>query len=66
MSLAAVPRSAETWQDQVVEALVGLGWPARQAGEAVAAVTDPDAGTTDSPDVPGLLRAALRHLGRSA
>jgi Holliday junction DNA helicase RuvA len=50
---------------QVVDALVGLGWSAKQAGDAVDAVT----ATDDEPgavDVPGTLRAALRHLGRSA
>lgn len=44
----------------VSEALVGLGWPAKSADAAVAAVSeaDPDA------DVATLLRAALRKLGR--
>jgi holliday junction DNA helicase RuvA len=48
------------WRDQVRQALVGLGWTAREAEEAVAAVA-PDGGPT--PDVPALLRAALRVLG---
>lgn len=58
------------WHDQVVEALVGLGWSARQAADAVDVVAvdveaaDADAGAP--PDVAGVLRAALRHLGRSA
>ncbi|HST64077.1 MAG TPA: Holliday junction branch migration protein RuvA [Mycobacteriales bacterium] len=47
------------WRDQVGQALVGLGWSAREADEAVTAVA-PDA--TASPDVPALLRAALRVL----
>jgi Holliday junction DNA helicase RuvA len=50
-------------RDQVVDALVGLGWPLRAAQDAVAAVLD---GTTDplaADEVPGVLRAALRSLG---
>jgi Holliday junction DNA helicase RuvA len=47
------------WRDQVGQALVGLGWTAHEADEAVTAVA-PDA--TDTPDVPSLLRAALRVL----
>lgn len=51
-------------RDQVVEALVGLGWSARQAADAVEVVVQlPDG---DSDDVPAVLRSALRHLGRSA
>jgi holliday junction DNA helicase RuvA len=49
--------------DQVVEALVGLGWPQRAAADAVETVAaDHEAGT----DVAVLLRAALRTLGRTA
>lgn len=48
-------------RDQVRQALVGLGWTAREAEEAVAAVApEPPAEPTD---VPALLRAALRVLG---
>jgi holliday junction DNA helicase RuvA len=47
------------WRDQVGQALVGLGWSPREADEAVTAVA-PDA--TAEPDVPALLRAALRVL----
>ena len=43
----------------VVEALVGLGWNARQAEAAVQAVAE--GGASDQTTV---LRAALRHLGR--
>ncbi len=49
------------WRDQVAEALVGLGYSARQADEAVAAVA-PSAG--DDADVATLLRLALRELAR--
>lgn len=47
------------WRDQVGQALVGLGWTPREADDAVTAVA-PDAAAT--PDVPALLRAALRVL----
>ncbi|MGI8524428.1 MAG: Holliday junction branch migration protein RuvA [Nocardioides sp.] len=51
----------ETWRDQVAQGLVGLGWSARDAEQAVDRVA-PDAGET--PDVAALLRAALRTLSR--
>ncbi|HSV64984.1 MAG TPA: Holliday junction branch migration protein RuvA [Mycobacteriales bacterium] len=51
----------QPWRDQVRQALVGLGWSAREADEAVEAVAD-QAG--QSTDVPALLRSALRLLGR--
>jgi Holliday junction DNA helicase RuvA len=47
------------WRDQVGQALVGLGWSPREADEAVTAVAPDAAG---EPDVPALLRAALRVL----
>ena len=48
------------WRDQLRHALVGLGWTAREAEDAVAAVApEADAGA----DVPALLRSALRMLG---
>jgi Holliday junction DNA helicase RuvA len=51
-----------TWRDQVHAALMGLGWSAREADQAVEAVA-PEAG--DSPDMAALLRAALRTLSRT-
>ncbi|NLT26848.1 MAG: Holliday junction branch migration protein RuvA [Microbacteriaceae bacterium] len=45
----------------VVEALVGLGTPAKQATAAVEAALERLGGEVD--DVPALLRAALRELG---
>jgi Holliday junction DNA helicase RuvA len=48
------------WRDQVTEALVGLGWSAKQAGDAVARVAET---APDSPSVSEMLRAALRELG---
>ncbi|GAB3261624.1 Holliday junction branch migration protein RuvA [Nocardioides dilutus] len=50
------------WREQVHQGLVGLGWPVREAERAVDAVAD-QAG--DSPDVPALLRAALRTLSKA-
>jgi Holliday junction DNA helicase RuvA len=62
-AIEAEPAGATTptapWRDQVGQALVGLGWSAREADEAVTAVA-PDASA--DPDVPALLRAALRVL----
>lgn len=57
---------APAWRDQVVDALVGLGWSAKQAADAVEVVAS-DGGDPALPDgdVARLLRAALRHLGRS-
>ncbi len=50
------------WRDQVGHALVGLGWSAKEADQAVAAIApEAEAGA----DVPTLLKAALRLLGRS-
>ncbi|MBB2891785.1 Holliday junction branch migration protein RuvA [Flexivirga oryzae] len=46
---------------QVSEALIGLGWSAKQADDAVAKVSAADPAVTD---VSALLRAALRELGR--
>lgn len=57
--VAAAP--APTGSPEVVQALVGLGWSARQAADAVGAVGDEH----PRADVSVLLRAALRHLGRS-
>jgi len=51
----------QPWRDQVGQALTGLGWSAREAEEALDAVAPQAA---DGADVPALLRAALRTLGR--
>lgn len=50
-------------RDQVVEALVGLGWQARTAQDAVATVLDGSTEPVGASEVAGLLRAALRTLG---
>ncbi|MGI8695045.1 MAG: helix-hairpin-helix domain-containing protein, partial [Mycobacteriales bacterium] len=55
------------WREQVSQALVGLGWSAREAELATAAVAS-DAGDPDSAagaDIGALLKAALLQLGRS-
>ena len=53
---------SEPWREQVQQGLVGLGWSAKDADQAVEAVSD-QAG--DQPDVAALLRAALRTLSRA-
>ena len=61
----ALPASGG-WSEQVHEALLGLGWSARDAERAIATVAaeadNPDQAGTE--DVPQLLRAALRTLAR--
>ena len=52
------------WQAQVQAGLVGLGWSAREADEAVSSVTS-EAEQMPSPDVARLLRAALRTLSKT-
>jgi len=51
------------WQDQVGQALVGLGWTNHQAAEAVALVAESLDG--DVPPVPVLLKQAIRLLGKA-
>ncbi|NAZ87380.1 Holliday junction branch migration protein RuvA [Kineococcus indalonis] len=61
--LAAAPADDDARRKQVVDALAGLGYPVKQAGDAVDAVTADDAaGAGAVEDVPAVLRAALRHL----
>jgi len=50
-------------RDQVVEALVGLGWSARVADDAVTTVLEGVEGPVGQDEVAGVLRAALRTLG---
>jgi Holliday junction DNA helicase RuvA len=56
------------WRDQVQSGLVNLGWPAREAEQAIAALEDEGViDTADSAagvDVATVLRAALRKLSR--
>lgn len=57
------PGSAAPWADQVRQGLVGLGWTAGQADQAVASVAESLDG--ELPPVPVLLRQAIRLLGRA-
>ncbi len=58
---------AEQWRDQVRDGLLGLGWSVREASAAVEAVADEAGPGPDGagPDVPKLLRAALRTLSKA-
>jgi Holliday junction DNA helicase RuvA len=63
---APAAKAAPSWRDQVASGLVNLGWSARDADTAVAAVEAEHAqagGAT--PDVATALRAALRKLSRA-
>ena len=53
--------SADAWREQVGEALVGLGWTAKQADDALDRVAPRAA---EGAGVSALLRAALQELGR--
>jgi holliday junction DNA helicase RuvA len=56
--------AAASWRDQVRDALIGLGWSAREADSAVDAVA-PAAGDDPGIAVPELLRAALQTLSKA-
>ncbi len=61
---AAPPRaSAPAWRDQVQSGLTNLGWSAREADAAIAAV-EAESDGEQAPDVAGALRAALRKLSK--
>ncbi len=55
------PTAPAAWQEQVTEALVGLGWTSKQAGDAVDRVAGSAPGDAD---VAAMLRLALRELRR--
>ncbi|MEE6261936.1 Holliday junction branch migration protein RuvA [Plantactinospora sonchi] len=55
--------TAGAWTEQVRQALVGLGWTAAQADQAVAAVAETVDG--EVPPVPVLLKQAIRLLGKT-
>ena len=63
---APARRGATSWRDQVATGLVNLGWSARDAEAAIAAVEADaaEAGTEWQPDVATALRAALRKLSK--
>ena len=60
---APAPSAASApWRDQVSEALVGLGYNAKDADKAVTAI-EPEAG--DQANISALLRSALRTLSKA-
>jgi holliday junction DNA helicase RuvA len=67
--VVVLPRGGSaSWRDSVHGALLGLGYSAKEADEAVVAISpDADAMMADgeTPDVARLLRTALRSLGRA-
>jgi holliday junction DNA helicase RuvA len=61
------PQRVPLWRDQVQSGLVNLGWPARDADQAIAALEqDGTIGAVngDAVDVATVLRAALRRLSK--
>ena len=61
------PQQAAQWRDQVQSGLVNLGWPVRDADQAITALEeDGTIGTAngEAVDVAVVLRAALRKLSR--
>jgi len=60
----SLPVAGITWQDQVRQGLVGLGWTAGQADQAVSVVAA-DLGGEAAPAVPILLKRAIQVLGRA-
>ena len=60
-------RRVPSWRDQVQSGLVNLGWPARDADQAIAALEEEgviSASEGEAVDVAAVLRAALRKLSR--
>ena len=57
------PGKAGPWAEQVRQGLIGLGWTAGQAEQAVGSVAESLDG--EVPPVPVLLRQAIRLLGRA-
>jgi len=61
------PQRGPQWRDQVQSGLVNLGWPARDADQAIAALEEDGTigvANGDPVDVALVLRAALRKLSR--
>jgi holliday junction DNA helicase RuvA len=63
LGAATARRSAPPWREQVHTGLINLGWTARDAEAAIAAVEADFDG--QAPDVATALRAALRKLSKS-
>jgi holliday junction DNA helicase RuvA len=67
-SLAAAPMAVDDWSPPVIDGLIALGWPprdARAAAEAVQHEAEAVLAEGGHPSVPALLRSALRHLDRA-
>lgn len=65
---SATSRAADEWSGPVIDGLIALGWPprdARAAAEAVKADAEAVLASGGHPSVPALLRSALRHLDRA-
>jgi Holliday junction DNA helicase RuvA len=60
----SLPVDGIAWPDQVRQALVGLGWSAAQADQAVALVSS-ELADEPAPSVPLLLKRAIQLLGRA-
>lgn len=60
----SLPVSGISWADQVRQALVGLGWTAGQADQAVSVVSA-ELNGEPAPAVPVLLKRAIQVLGRT-
>lgn len=60
-----VARAADSPRDQVVEALAGLGFPAKAAEQAVDGVLAGNGAGNGAVDPSAVLRSALTRLGRS-
>jgi Holliday junction DNA helicase RuvA len=60
----SLPVAGISWADQVRQALVGLGWSASQADQAVGIVASELDGEA-APGVPVLLKRAIQVLGRT-
>jgi holliday junction DNA helicase RuvA len=60
---AAAGTVGAAWQEQVRQALVGLGWTVGQADQAIATVAESVDG--DTPPMPALLKQAIRLLGKT-
>jgi Holliday junction DNA helicase RuvA len=59
----SLPVAGISWNDQVRQALVGLGWTAGQADQAVSIVSS-ELNGDPAPAVPVLLKRAIQVLGR--
>jgi len=60
----SLPVAGISWADQVRQALVGLGWTAAQADQAVGVVSA-ELNGEPAPAVPQLLKRAIQVLGRA-